>query len=59
MKTTNELLYEAREIRIELAAKIEYSRVHDNNNNEDILLHAYRQAANLAQTLIALELREQ
>ena len=52
--TINELLYTARDIRIELASKVEDSKIYS-SEDQALLLEAYKNAAALVQTLIVLE----
>ena len=52
--TIDELLHAARDIRIELATKVEDAKIHG-IGEEALLLEAYRHAAALVQTLIVLE----
>ena len=54
--TLNELLYAARDIRIELAAKVEDSRIHG-VGDQALLLEAYQNAAVLVRTLSELDLK--
>ena len=52
--TINELLYTARDIRIELASKVEDSKIYS-SEDQALLLEAYKNAATLVQTLIVLD----
>ena len=54
--TINELLYAARDIRIELATKVEDSKIHS-VGEQALLLEAYQNASALVQTLIVLDLK--
>ena len=54
--TINELLYAARDIRIELATKVEDSKIHG-IGEQALLLEAYQNATALVQTLIVLDLK--